>query len=295
MTANDKFTLYVYDGDYGLPSMNVDCIKSLLYTSIAKVPVQIKTLSNIKLCIFYSAPCFIHKNVSFKSFNDIVLYLKTLNYNLDVNLSPKQRSEALAITNLVQSKLRAAVEYVFWVDQRNYEEFTRVWYSRALPLPFNIIHTNSFKENSITLMESLYPQTCNNEVIKDNLTSLATECLSSLSARLGTSNYFYGDTPTTLDVVVYSYIAPLFKLPFPSNSISSLVALWPNLVSFVNRIETKYLPEMPKESKYIKNEEITKTSDDEVSYVAITILAVSAMTLVFGFAVSKGIIQPKLF
>jgi len=296
MTGSEaKYILYVYDGDHGLPSVNIECIQTMLYLSIAKVPVQIRVLNNIKYCTLYSAPSFLHKNITFKSFADIVLYLRTLNYNLDSKLTLKQKSEALAITNLVQSKLKVVTEFVYWVDQRNYEEFSRVWYTRALPMPFNLIHTKRFKEYAFNLVESLYPNDYTMEFIKEYLGALATECLSSLSTRLGTSMFFYGEEPTTLDVVIYSHIAPLLKLPFPSNNITSLVSLWPNLVNFVKRIDEKYLPEVPKESKYIKNEDKTKTIDEEVSYVAITILTVSAMSLVVGFAMSKGILSSKLF
>ncbi|XP_066245079.1 metaxin-1 [Euwallacea similis] len=296
MIANDKFTLYVYDGDYGLPSLNVECTKTLLFFLIAKVPVQIKTLNNLKLCMFHSGSYFVHKNVCLKSFHESVLYLNTLNYNLDMNLSPKQRSESLALKTLVQAKLRTVLEYVLWLEHRNCEEFTQLWYAKALPFPFNNILIKRLKENALDLIESQYSSDYYSlETIKDNITMLVTECLSSLSARLSNLNYFYGDSPTSLDIIVYSYLAPLMKLPFPSNSINSLVALWPNLVNFVKRIDVKYLPDLPKEPKYIKNEDKTKTSDDEVSYVAISILTISAVTLMFGFAMSKGFISTKLY
>lgn len=295
MPESDKFTLYVYDGDYGLPSFNVECTKVLLYAAMVKVPVQIKTLNNIKSCAFYTGPCFVHKNLSFGAFGDIVPYLSTLNYSLDVQLNPKQRSEALALSNMVQAKLRGAVEFAFWVDFRNFEELTRVWFAKALPLPFNILLSRQFKENAANLVESMYPNDSCMEVVKEYLNSLASECIASLSARLGVNKYFFGDQPSSLDVVVYSYVAPLVKLPFPNNELNNVVGLWPNLVSFVNRIDAKFLPELPKESKYIKNEVKLKTSDDEVSYVAISILTVSAVTLMLGFAVSKGFISSKLF
>ncbi|KAF7285294.1 hypothetical protein GWI33_011423 [Rhynchophorus ferrugineus] len=279
MSATEKFQLYVYDGDFGLPSVNVECLQTLLLTTIAKVPVQVKTLNTIKNCTLYSAPCFVHKNISFKSFTDTVLYLKTLNYDLDRQLNAKQK----------------ILEFVAWIDQRNCNEFTRIWYCKALPMPFNIIHTNKFKEKATNLIESLYPNDSDIEVIKDYLATVATECLSSLSTRLGSLNYFFGNSPSTLDITIYSYLAPLMKLPFPSNSISNLAAMWPNLVAFVKRIDTKYFPNLPKESKYIKKEETNKPNDDEVSYVAISILTFSAMSLVLGFAISKGFISSSMF
>ncbi|XP_066147197.1 metaxin-1 [Euwallacea fornicatus] len=295
MIANDKFTLYIYDGDYGLPSLDVECTKTLLFFSIAKIPLQIITFNNLKVCIFHSGSYFVHKNVCLKSFHESVLYLNTLNYNLDVNLSPKQQSESLALKTLVQAKLRPALEYVFWLDQRNCEEFTQLWYAKALPFPFNNIHIKRLKDNALDLIESQYPCDCSLETAKDNITMLVTECLTSLSARLSNLNYFYGDNPTSLDIIVYSYLAPLLKLPFPSNSINSLVTLWPNLVNYIKRIDVKYLPDLPKEPKYIRNEDKAKTSDDDVSYVAISILTISAVTLMFGFAISKGFISTKLY
>ncbi|XP_030760931.1 metaxin-1 [Sitophilus oryzae] len=291
MSGTDKFQLFVYDGDFGLPSFDVECSKSILYTIIAQVPVQKKLLNSIKNCAFYNGPCFVHKNVKFNTFHEIVLYLKTLNYDLDKDLSPKQRSESFAITNLVDSKLKPVTEFVFYTDQRNYHEFTKVWYFKALPMPFNQIHASRIQRRAEDLIESLYPNDVNMEVVKDYINVVARECLSSLSTRLGTSMYFFGNTPTTLDVVVYSYISPLLKLPLPANSIPSLVSLWPNLCDFVKRIDNNYFSDLPKEPKYIKNETQNKNSDDEISYVAISLLTFSAMSLVVGFAISRGFIS----
>uniref|UniRef100_V5IA07 Metaxin n=1 Tax=Anoplophora glabripennis TaxID=217634 RepID=V5IA07_ANOGL len=119
MSQQEKFQLYVYDGDYSLPSLDVECLKSILYTAVAEVPVQVRLLNNFKHCVFYNAPTFVHKNLLFKSFHEMMLYLRTLNYNIDNKLSSKQSSESLALTNLVQSKLKPVTEFVYWLDQRN--------------------------------------------------------------------------------------------------------------------------------------------------------------------------------
>ncbi|KAG5892755.1 hypothetical protein JTB14_027019 [Gonioctena quinquepunctata] len=294
MSVQDKFQLLVYDGDFSLPSFDIECIKSIVYTTIAGVPVQMRLLDNVKQCTFNSAPSFIHKNLRFRSFNESVLYLRTLNYNLDSKLNAKQSSETLAITNFVLSKLKPVLEFYYWVDQRNCEEFTNVWFMKALPFPFNYVHTRRFKEKALALIETLYPTETNLDVIKEFLQRTALESLSNLSARLGTSDYFYGDVPTTLDVLVYSYIAPLLKLPFPSNELSTLLSMWPNLTNLVKRIDAKYFPSIPKGPKYLRLEEKVKTCDDEVSYIAILILTLSATTLALGFAFNRGIISSKV-
>lgn len=294
MDQQEKFQLYVYDGDYSLPSLNVECIKSILYTAVAEVPVEVRLLNNFKHCVFYSAPTFVHKNLLFKSFHEMVLYLRTLNYNIDNKLNAKQSSESLALTNLVQSKLRPVTEFVYWLDQRNSDDFTNLWFMKALPIPFNYVHTRRFKDKALDLLETLYPTETNLDILKEFLHRMATECLSALSTRLATSEYFFGTKPTTLDVIVYSYLAPLVKLPFPSNEINNIINMWPNLTNFIKRIDTAYFPDLPKKAKYLKQPEKTTSSEDDVSYVAILILTVSATSLILGFAFSKGIISSSV-
>ncbi|KAJ8915221.1 hypothetical protein NQ315_015444 [Exocentrus adspersus] len=294
MSQQEKFQLYVYDGDYSLPSLDVECTKSILYTAVAGVPVQVKLLNSLKHCLLYSAPTFVHKNLAFKSFGEIVLYLRTLNYNIDNKLSANQCSESLALTNLVQAKLKPVAEFAYWLDQRNCDEFTNVWFMKALPIPFNYIHTRRFRDKAVGLMETIYPVECNLEVLKEFINRMATDCLSTLSTKLGTNDYFFGVTPSTLDVIAYAYLAPLMKLPFPSTEINSIINMWPNLVNFVKRIDTDYFADLPKQPKYLKQPEKTTSSDDDVSYVAILILTVSATSLIIGFAFSRGILSSSM-
>lgn len=293
MSVSEKFQLVVYDGDFSLPSFDVECTKSIVYTAIANVPLHVRLLNNVKCCTFYGAPSFIHKNLQFKSYSETVLYLKTLNHNIDINLSAEQWSESLAYTNLVNSKLKPVLEHLYWADQRNCDEFTNVWFMRALPLPFNYVHTKRLRERALDFLEMLYPTETDEGVIREYVNRIAIECLSSLSTRLGKLDYFYGSEPTSLDVVVYSYVAPLIKLPFPVNELSNFISMWPNLANLVKRIDSTYFPHIPKEPKYLKPDEKSKTSDDDISYVAILILTVSATSLVLGFAFSKGIISYK--
>lgn len=70
--------------------------------------------------------------------------------------------------------------------------------------------------------------------------SSAEKCLTALSIRLGESDFFFGSHPTSLDAVVYSYLAPLVKAPFPSNVLQNHAKACTNLLKFVNRITNRY-------------------------------------------------------
>lgn len=291
MSVSDKFQLIVYESDYGLPSFDIECTKSILYAFISKLPVEVKLLNNLKLCTFYHSPTFLHKNLKFTSFSEFVLYLRTLNYNPDSILSAKQCSETLALTNYVLFKLKPLLEFIYWGDSRNCDELTNVWFTRAVPFPFNYVHTNKLKEKTLTYIETMYPKETNMDIVKEYVARGAAECFSVLSTRLGNNEYFFGNTPTSVDVIVYSYIAPLMKVPFPSSELCNVISTFPNLQNFVKNIDNKYFSDLPKNTKYIKQEDISKTSDEDVSYIAIVILTVSATSLMLGFAVTRGLLS----
>lgn len=294
MAADDKFQLYVFEGDYGLVSLEPECIQSILYTKIAGVPAEVRHLSNFKYCVKYSAPSLVNGKLVSTNFDKMVTYFRTKNYNIDHFLSAKQCSEMYALISLVNAKLRPILDYVYWVDVRNTEDFTFMWYIKALPLPFNYTYPRKEKNKASDLMDALYPMDTNLDIIKGYLLSSATQSLTAISARLGTLDFMFGSSPTTLDIVIYSYIAPLIKLPFPSNEFGNLFSLWPNLEAFVKRMDAKYMPNTPIGPKYLKKEDKTKTAnDDDISYTAVAIITLSAFSLLFGFAASRGLIQSQ--
>lgn len=283
--------LIVIEGDYGLPSLEPECIQSIFYTSLADFPVNIKNYSSLKLNVLYSCPSLIDGSLVIKGSDNIITYLKSMKYDLDTNINAKQRSEIFALKSMVLSRLYPLLQFLKWVDERNCDEFTRRWYMKGLPFPFNYFYIKKQRQNASDLIETLYPQEDNMEVVKDYLTKQAVNCLSALSTRLGTKSYFFSENPTSLDVVVYSYVAPFLKLPFKNVDIS-INNLWPNLETFIKRIDAKYLNFCEPGVKYLKNDNATKSNDDEVSYGAVLLLSFSAITLLVGMMIFKLIYTP---
>ncbi|KAJ3664780.1 hypothetical protein Zmor_000323 [Zophobas morio] len=289
-------TLHIIDGDYGLVSFDVGCIESIFYARLKQIPLEIKFQNNLKSCALYNAPSWQSGDSTVEKFPNIMMQWKKTHGNLDEGLNPKEASETLALINLVTMKLFPVIEFLYWVDQRNSEEFTNRWFMKALPFPFNYSYTKRKRAEALQLVETLYPVDTDLDVVKDFITKTATQCLSTISTRLGKSKFFYGDNPQILDVVVYAHIAPLVKLPFPANDIPSLLSMWPNLTEFVKRIDAKYFSDVKREVKYLAVETTLRQNDDEVSYAAIFILVVSATSLVVGFAVKRGFLKlPSMF
>lgn len=67
----------------------------------------------------------------------------------------------------------------------------------------------------------------------------AEKCLKALSDRLGESEYFYGSRPSSFDAVVFAYLAPLVKVPFPNSTLANHIKGINNLTRYVARINQK--------------------------------------------------------
>ncbi|XP_020041433.1 metaxin-3 isoform X2 [Castor canadensis] len=68
----------------------------------------------------------------------------------------------------------------------------------------------------------------------------AKECLNLLSNRLGTSQFFFGDTPSTLDAYVFGFLAPLYKVRFPKVLLQEHLKQLSNLCRFCDEILHSY-------------------------------------------------------
>lgn len=63
-----------------------------------------------------------------------------------------------------------------------------------------------------------------------------------MSIRLGDSEFLFGAHPTSLDAVLYAYLAPLLKAPFPNCILQNHLKACNNLHKYVIRISQRYFP-----------------------------------------------------
>lgn len=89
------------------------------------------------------------------------------------------------------------------------------------------------------------------EYFFSQLLGRASECLALLSAKLGHSNYFYGDKPSSLDALVFGYLEVMAQCPSQTgNAVYDKLQSCSNLLEFCRRLRKDYFPLM-KESKSI--------------------------------------------
>jgi metaxin len=116
------------------------------------------------------------------------------------------------------------------------------------------------RKSAIAYLHNMHSGKLTSDVeIEFAVTRQALFCINMLAVKLGDKKYFFGDKwvsrdflvmwfwfrlfrPSSFDALVFGYLAPLLKLPLPSDRLQQHLKSCPNLVRFVESIISIYLP-----------------------------------------------------
>ncbi|VDK23280.1 unnamed protein product [Anisakis simplex] len=197
---------------------------------------------------------------------------------------------------------------MLWLDQWNYTTVTSHWYSSQLIFPYGLYYLEKRRR-----LAQAYIDACGRT--ETELIRNAIVAINLLSAKLGDNKYFYGDKPSSLDALIFGYLAPILKLPLPSDRLQQHILGCPNLVRFIESIISIYLPltetqirlqSLSKDKWQIRRARAQKSAErmhlrretiDEQASAPIrdtVLFAVGALTLSLLFAVHLGIISVSI-
>lgn len=285
-----RMELLVWEGDYGLTSIDSECLHVITYCIMTKAPVTIKFGRN-SMVYYKKYPLLVRGSLKLRNVQDIISYLRLHGYTLDYNVSLKQCTDSYAFANIVGKRFKEMMYYVWWLNDDNYDRLTYAWYLKAMPFPFNHLYPRYCKKIARRVLESSVPPDEEKDATKNYIFILAAETFSALSTRLGDSIFFYGDKPSSLDALVYAYLAPLVYIPFPSDGLTQMLRKWPSLVRYIDRVHKIFYPDSQYSCKYVKSIHCTKLMDDDISEGSIFLPLVFACLFLVGAAYSKGLLD----
>ncbi|TNN02013.1 hypothetical protein fugu_009500 [Takifugu bimaculatus] len=249
MAAPDE--LFCWEGDWGLPSVDTDCLVVLAYAKFAGAPLKLQKLSNPWRSPSGSLPVLrtSHKETLSRP-SDIIIHLRKQKFNADFDLSAKEGADSLAFISLVEEKLRPALIYTFWVEPKNYVDVTRCWYAEHLPFPLNFFLPGQMQRhqlNKLCLQRGDESLEVGDELEKE-LYRDAAECMNLLSQRLGSHKFFFGDSPSSLDAYVFGRLAPILRCKLPNMKLQQHLKSLDNLSNFCSNVLLLYFPRDGRES-----------------------------------------------
>lgn len=155
-------------------------------------------------------------------------------YNLDESLTEVEKNDIEAWSSLVQHRLANAQTYNWWAESSNYDEMTSLVYARSFSFPLNFILPGQYKRNALAQLASV--GFTEERVAYEE----AAKCYKALSTKLGDKQFMMGANPTSLDAVVFGFLATQFLPNLPQRKLHYLISQHSNLVDYLNRILTTY-------------------------------------------------------
>eukprot|EP00743_Colponemidia_sp_Colp-15_P006221 GILK01006692.1.p1 GENE.GILK01006692.1~~GILK01006692.1.p1 ORF type:complete len:314 (-),score=22.73 GILK01006692.1:232-1173(-) len=173
--------------------------------------------------------------------------------SIDSDLGPQQQAEACAFVSLVDSKIRGALTYELWRQPDNYRLVSRRLYWSTIPFPISVYH----------LCQALWTQrVCGSVIERAEAVSLLREALQALSDRLGQADFFFGNSPRSLDAIVYGYLAVIFYTTLPEPNCKPMLTQFQALVAFTERITQRYFSSNVTPSLRLVPEAVPSSSPD---------------------------------
>ncbi|XP_042681870.1 metaxin-3 isoform X4 [Centrocercus urophasianus] len=234
--------LSCWGGDWGLPSLHPESLTVMAYAKFAGAPLTVNTINNSWSTPKADVPVLISEDIVISQPAKILNFLRKQRYNADYELSAKQGADTLAYIALLEEKLLPALLHTFWVEAENYCSVTKPWFASRIPFPLSLYLPGKMSREALNriLLTRGGPPLYSLTEVEAQIYRDAKECLNLLSKRLGTSPFFFGNTPTTLDAFVFGFLAPVYKVCFPRVQLQEHLKQLTNLCRFCDGILTCY-------------------------------------------------------
>ncbi|KAM9713818.1 metaxin-3 isoform 2-T2 [Dama dama] len=203
--------LSCWGGGWGLPSVHSDSLVVMAYAKFSGAPLKVNVIDN-----------------TWRGSRGEVPVLTTEDNTI---------SQPAKILNFLRKQL-----HTFWVESDNYFTVTKPWFASRMPFPLSLILPGRMSKGALDriLLTRGEPPLYHLREVEAQIYRDAKECLNLLSNRLGTSQFFFGDMPSTLDAYVFGFLAPLYKVRFPKVQLQEHLKQLSNLCRFCDDILNSY-------------------------------------------------------
>ncbi|XP_052101289.1 metaxin-1-like [Mytilus californianus] len=300
--TDDVLNLEVWKGNWDLPSVDNECLAVWAYCKFSGLPTKVQKSHQTN--VFQSSlakhnlPVLQHGYATESQLGNILSYLKNQGLGVDKSFSNKELADISAFSALIEEKLLPAYLHHWWVDTDTYVEITRPFYAKASPFPLNYFVPGRIQRAA---KQHIYAPRINDVINDEEVEMLvykeAKECLNHLSYRLGENDFFFGDQPSSLDALVFGYVAPLLKAPLPNSQLANHVKGCPNLSGLCNRILNKYLPMSPEDLEEKRKRELEEREKKQVDSLEfpnkrrnMILAALFALSSMIGYAFISGLV-----
>ena len=162
--------IFSWSPDFGLPSWHPECLSIIAYSRLKNLDASITVSDNPVMTKNGDLPYVrigprseSYFNVSRVSLRTTWLFSRNSSNPKIVNSfneflsnvaqNSSEPSDAVAYSKMIEANLRPAYALTFWVDSKNFCEFTRPWYAKKLGFPLSFIYPNKYRRKALDLIQ----------------------------------------------------------------------------------------------------------------------------------------------
>ncbi len=237
MGTMTQLKAYHLPGAWGLVSVSPFCLKLDSFLRMAGIEHHSTTTAAPFRGPKKKAPWIEHDGRTIGDSALIIAYLKDrFGVDPDAHLTPAQRGTAVAIHRLIEENLYWAMVHDRWVTAENWPVLKGSVLGR-IPAPIRAvlapIARRGVKRQLAGHGMGLHTP--------EEIAQIARRDIDALAGLLGEQQWFFGDTPSETDAVVYSLLANIAFTGFAS-PMKAMIAGHPNLTAFLERFRGRYYP-----------------------------------------------------
>ncbi|XP_022817109.1 metaxin-2 isoform X2 [Spodoptera litura] len=216
---------------------NASCLAVQAFLKMCNLPFEVEMRWNAEFMSPSGRVPFIKCGAFVVSeLEPIVQFAANKGVSLCGKLSTEEKAEMRAYMSLITNVLVNAELYISWVDSETFNAVTKVRNSSVYPWPLGWLQTRAKRNAVIKRLKALhwYDKTID-QVLAD-----VEQCCNSLSQRLGDKDYFFGNSPTELDALVFGHVFTIITTRLPCRKLADTVRKHESLVALAKRVDEHY-------------------------------------------------------
>ncbi|KAF2883451.1 hypothetical protein ILUMI_22718 [Ignelater luminosus] len=295
MNVRPPVVVRVWEGDFGVPSVDPFCLYLMTMLKVRKVNV---TFENACMPSWRSIPSIqFEKKILTQEFDLVQAAMKIRDnptvLTIDNHLDANNRSRLMAYIKYFVESFEINFYFECWLNDANFEHAIKPWYNAVIPFPFNYFYLKRNRELARKRHMSIVGQG-DPEQYKMEQNLILARCLEDFSNMLRDGRlYFFGDVPTTLDITIYSYLAIAMNMPLPDSQLQAIVKSHYLLARFVRNMTDIYFTNTPTTLKYVQPVSTSANNSDRAPTKTLILAGVFATTAMLLYSWNIGLLRPK--
>lgn len=233
----EPLKVYVFPGAWGLPTNGPFALKLEAWLRFVGIPYDRVEEADPRKGPKGKNPWIEQGGVRMGDTDLIAQHLRPqAKRDLDAHLAPEQRAIALAARRMVEEHLHQVLEYELFVHPDGWRHMIPLF--EPVPWPVRPLVRWFMRRHFSRQLRARGVARHAPDVVaahgRDDLDALVT--------LLGGREYFFGDQPTSLDAVVYGFVAIFVFSPLES-PVATYARTLPTLVAFCERVRATWFPE----------------------------------------------------